>query len=400
MTDVVFYFQAHQPYRLRPFPASEVGTWADPFDDEHNELVARRVSERCYVPMNELLLEAITANRGAFRCAFSVSGVLLDQLEHWVPEALDSFVRLADTGCVEFLGETSHHSLAYRDDLGEWEHQVMDQRNRIERLFGQRPTCFRNTELIISEAVARRIEALGFDVLLGEGADGLLMGRTPHRPWRPEGCQRLQLLLRDYVRSDDIAFRFSNREWDCYPLMADTFSSWLHALPSDAEFVGLFMDYETFGEHQAADTGIFDFMRALPRYVLANERFRFDTPTAVAARYAPAGALAIPRPVSWADEERDLGAWLKNPMQNAAHDALYALGRELQAAGLDPHSETLERWRRLTTSDHVYYMSTAALSDGDVHEYFSPYESPHAAFVNFMNVLDDLKSSLRRQKQP
>ena len=399
MTYVVFYFQAHQPFRLRPFPASEVGSHGDPFDDVHNELVIKRVGERCYLPMNSVLSEAIESTGGAFRCAFSLSGVLIEQLERWNPEVLDSFVALARTGSVEFLCETSHHSLAYRDDLHEWERQVQAQRERIEQVFGQRPVTFRNTELIISDEVARRAEGLGFEVLLGEGAEGLLQGRSPHRPWRPLGCRRLVLLLRDYVRSDDIAFRFSNKEWEGHPLMADTFSSWLHALDADAEFVGLFMDYETFGEHQAEDTGIFDFMRALPDCVLGDERFRFETPAVVAARCAPAGSLHIPRPVSWADEERDLSAWLKNPMQQAAHAALYELGAELREAGLERDAETRERWRRLTTSDHVYYMSTAALTDGDVHEYFSPYESPHAAYVNFMNVLDDLRSSLRRQEQ-
>ncbi|MCB9872502.1 MAG: polysaccharide deacetylase family protein, partial [Planctomycetes bacterium] len=264
MTAVVFYFQVHQPYRLAPFHPSDVGQGKQRFDDSENRRIVRRVADRCYLPMNEILLQQIAATDGRFRCSFSLSGTLLQQLSDWVPAVVDSFVALADTGCVEFLAETSHHSLAFDRAPEEFEHQVEAQRSRIEQLFGQRPTTFRNTELCIDEDVARRVERLGFDVLLGEGADRLLGWRSPQLVYRPRGCERLKLLLRSYVFSDDIAFRFSNKCWSHYPLFADTFASWLHAVPEQAQFLGLFMDYETFGEHQwAEETGILEFMRHL-----------------------------------------------------------------------------------------------------------------------------------------
>ena len=393
MTSVVFYFQVHQPYRLQRYTYFDIGAKADYFDDELNAMIARRVAERCYLPMNRLLLELIDRTDGRFRCAFSVSGTALRQLEAWAPEALESFQALAGSGAVEFLGETSHHSLAAIADMDEFRAQVEDQRARVRALFGQEPVTFRNTELVFDEAIAREVARLGFSALLGEGAERLLGERSAHFPYRVRGVQGLALLLRDYVRSDDIAFRFSNRTWDRYPLMADTFASWLHAVPSSDPFIGLFMDYETFGEHQWAETGILDFMECLPEFVLAREGFDFRTPRELAwaepARLGAAPELDVPDPISWADLERDLSAWLANPMQKAAHEALYALGPAVRAAAAAGRPELLETWRRLSTSDHVYYMSTKHYSDGDVHEYFSPYDSPHQAFITYMNVIDD-----------
>jgi alpha-amylase len=392
VTSVVLYFQVHPPYRLRSLRAVDIGKGKPRFDEAENRRILRRVAERCYQPMNRLLLEAIQRTEGRFRCAFSLSGTVLRQLEDWAPRALASFVELAESGAVEFLAETSHHSLAALVDPAEWEAQVAMQGARVEALFGQRPTSFRNTELVISAEIARRVEALGFQALLGEGTELLLGERDVHVPYRPEGCRKLSLLLRDYRLSDDIAFRFSNRAWPEHPLMADRYARWIHDIDREAEFVGLFMDYETFGEHQPVQTGIFEFMRALPAQILAGGRADFATPREVAARATPRRLLPIPRPFSWADERRDLSAWLANPMQRAAHEALYQLGPAARASG-DP--ELLESWRRLSTSDHVYYMATARWSDAEVHEYFSPYGSPHEAFVNFMNVLEDLGAELQ-----
>ncbi len=395
MTDVVFYFQVHQPFRLRKYGFFDIGVSDEYFDDELNEFIVRRVAERCYLPVNDVLLRAIEATDGRFRCSFSLSGTALRQFEQWVPEVIDSYARLVDTGCVELLCETSHHSLAFRIDHDEFVDQVTEHRERIERLFGVAPTTFRNTELIFDEEVARAVEDLGFATLLGEGADQLLGRRSPHAVYRPRGCTALNLLLRDYRFSDDIAFRFSNREWEGHPLMADTYAGWLGELPEDARQVGLFMDYETFGEHQAADTGILDFLEHLPGYVLEQDGLAFATPSEVSADPGPVAELEVPRPISWADAERDLTAWLGNPMQRAAHEALAELLPAVRAA--DPGTgELLERWRRLSTSDHVYYMSTKWFTDGDVHEYFSPYDTPHDAFILFMNVLDDLGRRLER----
>jgi alpha-amylase len=393
VTSVVFYFQVHQPFRLRRFTFFDIGARHDYFDDESNAFILRRVAERCYRPMNDLLLEAIEASVGRFRCAFSLSGTVLDQLERWSPETLESFRRLAATGAVEFLGETSHHSLAALFDPEEMAWQVRSHAARIERLFGTRPTTFRNTELVCSNAVARQAEELGFSCILGEGADHLLGWRSPHHLYRPEGCERIKLLLRSYSLSDDIAFRFSNRGWSEWPLTADRFARWVAGVKPPDEVVGLFMDYETFGEHQWAETGIFAFMERLPHELLARG-VAFATPSEAAA-LDPVGRLDVPHPVSWADAERDLTAWLGNDMQRAANEALWDLGREVRRRG---DESLLADWRRLTTSDHVYYMCTKWFSDGDVHKYFSPFETPHDAFVAFMNVIDDLDQRLRASR--
>ena len=394
MTSVVFYFQVHQPFRLSRLSYLEVGKGKPLFDEAENKRIVQSVAERCYLPVNRLLLAEIERSDGEFRCAFSLSGTVLQQLEDWAPAALESFQALAATGCVEFMGETSHHSLSGLLPGTEFESQVTLHAKRIERLFGSQPRSFRNTELIFDNTIAKRLETLGVCALLGEGADHLLEERLPQFVYGVQGCDELKLLLRSYVYSDDIAFRFSNKEWAGYPLMADTFAGWLDEVPKEAPFIGLFMDYETFGEHQAADTGVLDFIEYLPRFILENPRLNFRTPSEVAESHGAVERLDAPRPISWADAERDLSAWLGNPMQDAAHTAVYALAPAVLQTG-DP--DLLESWRRLTTSDHTYYMCTKHMSDGDVHEYFSPYESPHDAFVNFMNVLDDLAQRVEAQ---
>jgi alpha-amylase len=387
------YFQVHQPFRLRRYTFFDIGHRHDYFDDTENARILARVAEKCYLPMNNHLLQLVERSGGAYRCSFSLTGTVLDQMEAWAPGVLASFQALAATGAVEFLAETSHHSLAFFGDVDEFDLQVRNHAARIERLFGQRPVTFRNTELIIDNRIARRAEELGFRGILGEGADQLLGWRSPHRVYRPEGCERIKLLLRSYRLSDDIAFRFSNRGWDQWPLTADRFADWVHDLPEEDDVVGLFMDYETFGEHQWADTGIFQFIDHLPEAVLAQPGTRFRTPSEVVGSADPVARLDIPHPVSWADTERDLTAWLGNPMQQAAHQALYALGTQIRAGG---NADLLATWRRLTTSDHIYYMCTKWFADGDVHKYFNPYNSPHDAFIAVMNVLEDLSQRLAR----
>ncbi len=400
MIDVVFYFQCHQPYRVAKWKPGDRFHKQGYFDDGLNRLVAERVAERCYVPMNTLLLEQIERTDGQFRCAFSLSGTLIRQLRDWVPAALDTFTALADSGNVEFLCETSQHSLAAVADLDEFTQQVEIQRRTVTDLFG-RPTSFRNTELILDNRICKRVEELGFECMLGEGADRLLAWRSPQVPYTPKGCKSLKLLLRSYSLSDDIAFRFSNRKWPAYPLYAETYAGWLHDVPAPAQFIGLFMDYETFGEHQNAQTGIFEFMRHLPAHVLQDPDFRFRTPAQVAAERAAVCELDIPNPVSWADVERNLSAWLGNPMQTAAQQAIYALRADVLAVA-EQRPDLLAAWREFTTSDHVYYAATKHHSDAEVHEYFSPYDSPHAAFVALMTALDHLRGQVQmaRSKQP
>ena len=400
MTDIVFYFQAHQPYRLRPGRHERGEPQQRWFDDELNQLVVERVAERCYRPMNAVLLDLAKRHEGRFRVGLSVTGTLLDQLRAWSPATLDSFVALAESGAVEFLCETSQHSVSALTCPDEFKAQVELHARTIEDLFGQRPTTFRNTELIIREDIARIVESMGFATLLGEGADRLLGWRKPFWPYRPAGCSALKLLLRCYSLSDDIGFRFSNRQWPEYPLFADKYAKWLHGMSSDAAVVCLFMDYETFGEHQWADTGILEFMKRMPGEVLADPRFTFRAPGEAAARHPVAGDLAIPDAVSWADAERDVSAWLGNPMQRSAHAELYALRDEVLKVAALGRVDLLEAWRRMTTSDHVYYMATKLESDNDVHEYFSPYGRPHDAFMTFCNVLDDLRARVRQALAP
>lgn len=391
MTALVFYFQVHQPFRLRRYTFFDIGVDDHYFDDSENARIVRRVAEKCYLPMTDVLQRLVERHQGRFKCSFSVSGTALEQMEQWSPETIASFQRLARTGCVEFLCETSHHSLSFLMDMEEFDAQVRNQRERIERLFGATPRTFRNTELVVDNRVARRAEELGFDAILGEGADHLLGWRSAHHVYRPEGCERIKMLLRSYKLSDDIAFRFSNRAWSEWPLSADRFAHWVHQVPREDGFIGLFMDFETFGEHQWRDTGIFAFMEHLPEAVLRDPRFRFATPAEIASEQDPVARLDVPYPVSWADAERDLTAWLGNHMQRAAHDALYAMRPLIEEAAARGRPDLRERWRKLSTSDHVYYMCTKWFADGDVHKYFSPYASPHDAFIAFMNVLDDLK---------
>ena len=397
MTAIVLYFHVHQPFRLRRYTFFDIGEDDRWFDDSENERIVRRVAERCYLPMNALLTRLVQRSGGAFRCSLSVTGTALDQMQRWAPKALESFKALVATGCVDLVSETSHHSLAFMTDQEEFRAQVTAHTGRLESLFGVRPTTFRNTELVFDNDVAKTAEDLGFTAMLGEGADHVVGWRSGHSVYRPKGCRKIKVLLRDYRFSDDIAFRFTNRSWNEWPLTSEKFARWLAETPEDSEQIGLYMDYETAGEHQWAETGIFEFMESLPAALAKSPRLAFATPAEVARSSTTVGKIDVPHPVSWADAERDLSAWLGNDMQRAAHEALYSLLadiRRVQAPAA--RAEWLARWRKLSASDHVYYMCTKFASDGAVHSYFSPYSSPHDAFIAFMNVIDDFARRLRK----
>ncbi len=388
MASVSFYFQVHQPYRLRPYTIFDTGT--DYFDECRNARICRKVVDKCYLPANRLLLELIRRHRGRFRVAFSITGVLLEQFREYTPEVLASFQELAATGCVEFLAETYYHSLSFLFSPDEFAEQVEAHRALVRDLFGQTPRVFRNTELIYNNALAERIEQIGgFDAILAEGADHILGYRSPNYVYRPPNTRRLKLLLKNYRLSDDIAFRFSNRDWAEWPLRAEKFAHWVNAVNGNGYVVNLFVDYETFGEHQWQDTGIFDFLRCLPSEIFKHPDADFKTPGEVANAYEAVGTVDMPHFVSWADIERDLSAWLGNPMQHSALTELYRLEKAVKASG-DP--DILTSWRRLQISDHFYYMCTKWFADGDVHKYFNPYNSPYDSYINFMNVLDNLRS--------
>lgn len=396
MASVCFYFQVHQPYRLRHYTIFD--DVADYFDGFKNAQVCRKVADKCYLPTNRLLLDLILRHEGRFKVAFSITGVLLEQFREYAPDVLRSFQDLAETGCVEFLAETYHHSLSYLFSPAEFASQVQAHKRLIRNTFGQTPRVFRNTELIYNNALAEAVEQLGgFDAILTEGADHILGFRSPNYVYRPPNTRRLKLLLKNYRLSDDIAFRFSNRGWSEWPLRAEKFAHWVNAVNGNGVVVNLFVDYETFGEHQWEDTGIFEFLRRLPDEIFKHPDTDFKTPSEVAASYEAVDTVDIPYFISWADIERDLSAWLGNPMQHNAITELYNLENMVKAAN-DP--DLLADWRRLQTSDHFYYMCTKWFADGDVHKYFNPYDSPYDSYINFMNVLDNLRSRCDASVQP
>jgi alpha-amylase len=391
MASVCFYFQVHQPFRLRRY--SVFDSEPNYFDDFKNAEICRKVAARCYLPANRLMLELIQRYGKSFSVSYSITGVALEQFQRWSPEVIDSFRALVDTGQVEMLAETYYHSLAFLYSREEFRDQVVAHSAKISETFGVRPKVFRNTELIYNNDLAHFVQGMGYTGILAEGADHVLGYRSPSFVYRPIGADRIALLLKNYRLSDDIAFRFSDRNWAEWPLKAEKFAQWVNQVNGNGFLVNLFMDYETFGEHQWADSGIFDFMYHLPEHVLKQADNNFMTLSQAVQAYAPVAELDIPHMVSWADVERDLSAWLGNAMQSNALHELYRLEEAVKGAG-DP--QLLHDWRRLQTSDHFYYMCTKWFADGDVHKYFNPYESPYDSYINFMNCLDNVRTRLRR----
>ncbi len=391
---ICLYFQVHQPDRLRQYRFFDIGNDSYYYDDFANRTIIRRIADRCYIPMNNLLLEQIEKYGKKFKVAFSITGSALEQLERYAPDALESFRRLADTGCVEFLAETYTHTLASIFSKEEFAKQVKLHSAMISKYFGQKPKCFRNTELIYSDEIGAAVAKLGFNVMLTEGAKHILGWKSPNYVYTNAVNSKLKLLLRNFNLSDDIAFRYSDMSWSEHHMDADKYVGWLKDATKDGEVINLFMDYETFGEHQSAQTGIFDFMRALPEAVFAHSDFQFATPSEAAKKHEPVAPLNVPYAISWADEERDTTAWLGNELQHEAANKIYALVDKVTAA----EDESLEKdFMRLQESDHLYYMCTKFFSDGAVHSYFNPYDTPYDAFINFMNALSDF--SLRVDKK-
>ncbi|MFC1734202.1 glycoside hydrolase family 57 protein, partial [candidate division KSB1 bacterium] len=386
MRSICFYFQVHQPYRLRNYRFFDIGNDHNYYDDYQNHFIARRVAEKCYLPMNKLLLDLINKYGSSFKVSFSISGTALDQFENYVPDVLESFQRLAETGCVEFLAETYSHSISALKSKEEFKSQVEAQSDKIHRLFGKKPQTFRNTELIYSDQIGEMVYDLGYQTMLTEGAKHILGWKSPNYMYCNAINPKLKLLLKNFQLSDDIAFRFSQQSWEQWPLTTDKYVDWLNAVDPKQEVVNLFMDYETFGEHQWPETGIFEFMKALPERVFQHSNFTFNTPSELTEKMQPVSAIHVPYPISWADEERDLTAWLGNDLQDDAFNKLYELEEKVNKC---TDSNIQNDWRYLQTSDHFYYMCTKWFSDGDVHKYFNPYGTPYEAYINFMNVLSD-----------
>lgn len=389
---LVLYLHVHQPWRVRDYSVFETGVVHDYFREgtDHyaaNEVIFNKVVEKSYRPMNALL-KKILDSQPDFKISLSISGVFLEQAEAWAPDVIDSFRALVDTGRVEIVAETYYHSLAFFYSDSEFERQVDLHRNKIRELFGVETTAFRNTELAYNDRLAKWADEKGFKVIITEGWDKVLGWRSPNYVYRPDGTQQIKLLMKNYKMSDDIAFRFGNRDWSEWPLSADRYTTWANDALGDGDVLNLFMDYETFGENVWDDTGIFNFFETFVEQWAKNEHNTFYTITEAAEAFDSSDSVSMPDTVTWADAERDLSAWLGNSMQQEAMRHLYNLEDDVLRSD---NTDLISDWRRLTTSDHPYYMSTKYSSDGDVHAYFSPYESPYDAFLYYMNAVRDVR---------
>jgi alpha-amylase len=390
---ICFYFQVHQPFRLKRYRFFDIGHDHYYYDDYSNESIMRKVAEKCYIPANNAILDLITKHKGKFKVTFCLSGLAISQFRLYAPEVLESFKKLAETGMVEFLAETNSHSLVSLKSRSEFERQVTKHKQMLKQFLGVEPSSFRNTELIYSDEIGSWIADMGFKAMLTEGAKHVLGWKSPNYLYCNAINPRLKVLLRNFVLSDDIAFRFSNRSWSAWPLTAEKYASWINKLAPNSELLNIFMDYETFGEHNWKETGIFDFLYHLPGTVLKKTPFKFMTPTEIAESLQPVSAITIPSAISWADEERDITAWHGNELQVAALDKLYSLAAKVNKCDDDSIKKD---WEYLQCSDHFYYMATKFFSDGAVHAYFNPYETPYDAFMNYMNVLSDFEIRLKK----
>lgn len=396
MKRICFYFQVHQPFRLRNYSFFDIGNKHNYFDEDKNRGIMRKVSEKSYLPANKILLELIHKFGSRFKISFSISGIALDQFEMYAPEVLRSFQELASTNQVEFLSETYAHSLSSLIKPDEFKKQVSDHSDKIENLFHQKPKVFRNTELIYSNSIGEMVYEMGYRTILAEGASHILGWKSPNYIYKSPTRPELKILLKNFKLSDDIAFRFMQHG----PLSVDKFANWIQETPAEEEIINLFMDYETFGEHQWEESGIFNFLKALPQYIFENTDNCFVTPSEASEQLNAIATISMKDPVSWADEERNLSAWLGNEIQDDAFESIYRLHTKMKKCN---NQALLRDWKYLQTSDHFYYMCSKHFADGDVHKYFNPYESPYDAFINYMNVITDfeerIKNYLLQKKQ-
>lgn len=393
MPSLCFYFQVHQPFRIKNYSFFDIGNTHEYEDDLKNHAILNKVAEKCYLKTNQKMLELIQRHNGKFKISYSISGTAIEQFEKYRPDILQSFIDLANTGCVEFLSETYYHSLSFIFSKTEFKKQVEKHAAMIKKYFNQVPKVFRNTELIYNNELANYIQDMGYKGVVCEGVDRLLNGRSPNFVYQAVGAANVKLLLKNHRLSDDIAFRFSDTGWAEFPLTAEKFKTWVHDIAGNGETINLFMDYETFGEHQWESTGIFNFLDHLPTEILKHPDFDFKTPSEVIDSLQARDSYDAHDFTSWADSERDLSAWLSNSMQKEAIKQIYSIEQEVLTCG---NPGIIKVWERLQTSDHYYYMCTKFWSDGDVHKYFSPFDSPYDAYLYFMNVFSDLECSVKK----
>ena len=392
MKTICLYFQIHQPLQLKRYRFFDIGSDHYYYDDYANEAIIRHKADVCYLPANKLLLEMITASKGQFKVAFSISGVTIDLLERFAPEVIDSFKALARTGHVEFLAETYAHSLASIYDEDEFVRQVKAHTDKIKSLFDQTPTAFRNTELILSNEIGELIARMGYKLVLTEGAKHVLGWKSPNLLYSCAANPKLKIMMRNFKLSDDISFRFSDWSWAQHPLTAEKYMQWIADIPADEPLVNLFMGYEAFGEMHRADSGIFEFLKALPSFASIH-KISFSTPSLAASALKPIAAANIPYPLSWADEEKDLSAWKGNDLQAEALDKLYKVSERVH---LCTDTALKYDWINLQSSDHFYYMCTKHFSDGKI-PHASPFDTPFDAFMNYMNILSDFLQRVAAQ---
>lgn len=388
-------YEVHEPYQLRRYTVFDMGQNSIYEDDDRNCDTLLRTARLCYLPANDLMLKLIRRHKDAFKVAFSISGTALDQFEQYAPEVLDSFKALADTGCVEFLAETTSHSLAFLYSREEFDRQVREHAARVKKLFGKKPVTFRHSEFVYNNDLALALEEHGFKAVLAEGADHVLGWRSANYLYRPVNTQKIRLLLRNAALSTDIGLRFSNQRWVGWPLTAEKFADWCCGLLNSSEIINLFNDYHVFGLRHSLESGFFDFMEALPAAILARENFSFITPAEAVKKFKPVGEVDVPQFMSWADEERDLNAWLGNDMQKDAIHALYSLAARVRATG-DP--ALLHDFERLQTSEHFHYISTKWFA-GNMPDRPNPFGSPYDAYITYMNVLADFEMRLGAVEQ-
>lgn len=385
MKAICFNFEIHQPFRLKRYRFFDIGNDHYYYDDFLNDDIITRIAERSYIPAARTLLRMIEENKGKFKCSIAITGVAIEQIEQYVPEFIDLLKKLAATGKVEFLAETYAHSLSSLTDPEEFESQVKVHDEKIYELFGQKPKVLRNTELIYCDEMAPQIYEMGYQGVITEGAKHILGWKSPNYVYCAASQPKLKMLLKNSKLSDDITFRFSNHDWDEFPLTADKYIDWIASTPQEEQIINLFMSLETFGEMQPRESGIFQFLEALPRF--AKERgIEFWTPTEAVEKLKPVGELSVMHPISWADEARDTSAWLGNKLQQEAFDKLYSVAERVR---LCDDRRLKQDWYYLQASDHFFYMATKHFADGAVHSHFSPYETPFQAFTNYMNVLSD-----------
>ncbi len=393
MKTICLNFQIHQPFRYRKYRFFDIGNDSYYYDDYANETIMRKIADNCYLPANHILLKQIKKSKGKFKVSFSISGVALDQFRLYAPEVIDSFKELAATGAVEFLSGTYANSLESMVDEQLFTKQVKAHDDLIEELFQQRPKVFRNSELIYSDELGDLIYRMGFETILTEGAKHILGWKSPNYLYCNALNPRQKILMRNYRLSDDLSFRFSNSSWSEYPLTASKMAAWLVDLPKKEEIVNIFLNYETFGEIQKKNSGIFDFLDALPEIILKTKELTFSTPSEAVKMLQPVSAVHVLHPISWADEERDLSAWLGNELQKEAFNHLYALKERVKKC---TDAQIAKDWIYLQSNDHLYYMCTKFFSDGEVHKFFNPFGSPYEAFINYMNVLSDFTLRLNK----